>query len=95
MFAGLLGDGPGKYVLAVDPASPIFQTGHTRTVTLVAWKGGIDTSHVRLVDPPKNATLFYSYGWPSVLEEPENPGDAPTGIRATLRGFAGTVLIVK
>ena len=95
MFAGLLGDGPGKYVLAVDPASPIFQTGHTRTVTLVAWKGGIDTGHVRLADPPKGATIFYTYGWPSVLTEPANAGDAPTGVRATLRGYAGTLLLIK
>jgi len=95
MFAGLTGSGAGKYTIAIDPASPIFQTGRTRTVTLVAWKGGIDTDHVRLVDPPKGATIFYTYGWPSVLTEPANAGDAPTGVCATLRGYAGTLLLIK
>ena len=95
MFAGLTGSGAGKYTIAVDPKSPFYKTAHKRTVTLVAWKGGIDTAHVTLLDPPKSTTLFYSYGWPSVLEEPENAGDPPTGIRATLRGYAGTLLILK
>jgi hypothetical protein len=95
MFAGLLGDGAGKYTVAIDPASPFFKTSRERTVTLVAWKGGIDVSHVRLVDPPKGATLFYTYGWPSTLTEPASAGDAPTGIRATLRGKGGTILYIK
>ena len=56
MFAAMNGTPAADYVIAIDPASPIFQTGHTCTVTLVAWKGGIDTGHVRLVDPPKGAT---------------------------------------
>ena len=95
MFAAMNGTPAADYVIAIDPASPIFQTGHTCTVTLVAWKGGIDTGHVRLVDPPKGATIFYTYGWPSVLTEPANAGDAPTGVRATLRGYAGTLLLIK
>ena len=98
MFAGLLGDGAGKYTIAIDPASPFFRTSKEKAVTLVAWKGGIDTSHVGLVDPPKNATLFYTYGWPTAAPDPENPPapDAvPTGIGATLRGFAGTLLLIK
>ena len=95
MFAGMLGAGPGKYTIAVDPKSPFYKTAHKRTVALVAWKGGIDTSHVTLVDPPKTTTLYYTYGWPSVLTEPANAGDAPTGVRATLRGYGGTLLLIK
>ena len=95
MFAGLLGDGPGKYVFAIDPKSPILRTARTRTVTLVAWKGGIDTGHVRLADPPKGATIFYTYGWPSVLTEPANAGDAPTGITANLVGVGGTRITIR
>ena len=95
MFAGLLGDGPGKYVFAIDPKSPILRTARTRTVTLVAWKGGIDTGHVRIVDPPKGATIFYTYGWPSVLTEPANAGDAPTGITANLVGVGGTRITIR
>ena len=30
-----------------------------------------------------------------LLEEPESAGDAPTGVRAHLRGFAGTLLLIK
>ena len=95
MFAAMNGDGAGGYVVGVDPKSPFFQTPHKRTVTLVAWKGGIDTSHVTLLDPPKSTSIFYTYGWPSVLAEPEHAGDAPTGIRATLRGYGGTMLILR
>ena len=89
------GDAAGGYVIAIDPESPFFQTSHKQTMTLVAWKGGIDTSHVTLVDPPKNATLFYSYGWPSVLAEPENEGDLPTGIFGYVPAQAGTVLMLR
>ena len=95
MFAGMLGDGAGGYVLAIDPNSPIFWTGRIRTVTLVAWKGGIDTNHVTLVEPPKSATLFYSYGWPSVLDEPENVDDLPTGIRAKVPGTGAFRLFLR
>jgi hypothetical protein len=94
-FAGLLGDGAGGYVLAIDPESPVFQTGRKCTVQLVAWKGGIDTSHVTLVDPPKSTMLFYTYGWPSVLAEPENVGDSPTGVRAEIPGAPGFKLFVR
>jgi len=82
MLAGMLGDGAGGYVLAIDPESPVYRAGRTRTAQLVAWKGGIDTNHVTLVEPPKSTTLFYTYGWPSVLDEPENDGDLPTGVKA-------------
>ena len=95
MFAAMNGTPAADYTIAIDPASPIFQTGHTRTVTLVAWKGGIETSRVSFVAPPKGATLFYTYGWPSTLLAPANVGDAPTGIRATLRGYAGSILILR
>ena len=95
MFAGLTGSGAGKYTIAIDPESPIFRTGRKRAVQLVAWKGGIDTNHVTLVDPPKSSTLFYTYGWPSVLTEPENVGDSPTGVRAEVAGASGFKFFVR
>lgn len=94
-FAGLLGSGPGKYAIEIDPKSPILRSGRTRTVQLVAWKGGIDTDHVTLVAPPQGATLFYTYGWPSVLTEPASAGDAPTGITANLVGVGGTRITIR
>ena len=95
MFAGMNGSPAADYVIAIDPASPIFRTARTRTVTLVAWKGGIDTDHVTLVAPPQGATLFYTYGWPSVLTEPASAGDAPTGITANLVGVGGTRITIR
>lgn len=95
MFAGLIGAGAGKYTIAIDPASPFFRTGRTRTVTLVAWKGGVDMDHVTFAEPPEGVEVFYTYGWPSVLTEPETAGDLPTVIRANLRGYGSTVLIVR
>ena len=95
MFAGMNGSPAADYAIAIDPKSPILRTARTRTVTLVAWKGGIDTSHVMLVDPPQGATIFYTYGWPSVLAEPANAGDAPTGITANLVGVGGTRITIR
>ena len=94
MFAGMLGTPAANYVIDIDPESPFFRTGRTRTVTLVAWKGGVDTSHVSLLDPPAGVDVFYTYGWPSESKSPSGPGDVPTGIRATLRGYGSTMLIV-
>ena len=96
-FGGLLGDGSGGYVIAVDPESPAFTAGGTRTVQLVEWRSGIDTTHVRFAaEQPEGVTLAWTYGWPSTLTEPENEGDAPTGVKATLqgRGSKRTILLV-
>lgn len=96
MFAGLLGDGPGKYTIAIDPASPVLQTGRIRTVQLVAWQGGVDTNHVAIVEQqPKDVEVFYTYGWPSESKTPAVEGDLPTGIRAKLRGYGSTILIFR
>ena len=95
-FGGLLGTGEGAYVIAVDPESPAFTAGGTRTVQLVEWRSGIDTAHVRFADDlPEGATLSWTYGWPSTREEPENAGDAPTGVKAVLVGSAPrTILLI-
>ena len=85
----MLGDGAGGYVIAVDPDSPAFTAGGNRTVQLVEWRSGIDTTHVRFADDlPEGATLSWTYGWPSTLDAPENEGDAPTGVKATIAGSA-------
>ena len=43
--------------------------------------------YVRFADDlPENATLSWTYGWPSTLAEPENEGDAPTGVKVTIVG---------
>jgi hypothetical protein len=60
----------------------------------VLWKHGIDTDHVELV-PGNGYTLRYTYGWPSVLDAPENAGDLPTGVWADVAAGAGTLLILK
>ncbi|MBQ7721930.1 MAG: hypothetical protein IJT64_03365, partial [Kiritimatiellae bacterium] len=95
MFAGLTGSGAGKYTIAIDPASPIFRTGNSRTVPLVAWKAGIATTHVTLAEPPEGAEVFFTYGWPSVSKTPSAPGEAPTGIAATLHGRGMTIFILR
>ena len=61
---------------------------------LLLWKSGIDTSRVVFV-PGKGCTMRYTYGWPSVLDAPENAGDLPTGIWADVAAGAGTLLIIK
>jgi hypothetical protein len=61
---------------------------------LVLWKSGIDTGSVELV-PGTDCTLRYTYGWPSVLNAPENAGDLPTGIWADIDARADLLLLVK
>ena len=61
---------------------------------LLLWRGGIDTEHVELV-PGRGYALSWTYGWPSVLSEPENEGDLPTGVRAGVPGSAATVVVVR
>ena len=94
-FGGLLGDGAGGYVIAVDPDSPAFTAGGNRTVQLVEWRSGIDTTHVRFADDlPEGATLSWTYGWPSTLDAPENEGDAPTGVKAVLVGSVPRTMLL-
>ena len=61
---------------------------------LLLWKSGIDTSRIVFV-PGKGCAMRYTYGWPSVLDAPENAGDLPTGIWADVAAGAGTLLIIK
>ena len=94
-FGGMKGDGAGGYVVSVDPESPALAAGNTRAVQLVEWKSGIDTDHVRLAgELPESVTLSWTYGWPSTLSEPENEGDAPTGVKATITGRSKRTMIV-
>ena len=94
-FGGMLGDGEGGYVLAIDPESPAFKAAGTHAVQLVEWRSGIDTTHVRFADNlPEAATLSWTYGWPSTLAEPENEGDAPTGVKATIVGRGKLTMIL-
>ncbi len=82
-------------MIAIDPESPAFTAGGNRIVQLVEWRSGIDTTHVRFADDlPQNATLSWTYGWPSTLAEPENEGDAPTGVKATIVGRAKRSMIL-
>ena len=94
-FGGILGSGGGGYVIAVDPESPVLSAAGNRTVQLVEWKSGIDTSHVRFAtEPPANVTLSWTYGWPSTLDAPENEGDAPTGVKAAFSGRAKPTMLL-
>ena len=87
--------GEGGYVIAIDPESPAFAAAGTHTVQLVEWRSGIDTTHVRFADDlTENATLSWTYGWPSTLAEPENEGDAPTGVKVTIVGRGKCTMIL-
>ena len=95
-FGGMLGTGEGGYVIAIDLESPAFTAAGTHAVQLVEWRSGIDTTYVRFADDlPENATLSWTYGWPSTLDTPENAGDAPTGVKVTIDGRAkGSMILV-
>ena len=98
-FGGLLGGGAGVYAFRVDEASNVLKAPSTRTVQLIEWYSGIDTNHVKFAaQQPENVTLSWTYAWPSTRSVPLNPGDAPTGIKATIIGtgkYEPTLFIVK
>ena len=91
----------GKIVFQVDPKSPAFKTGRTlKHVQLVAWLAGIDEKSVELRDLEDKlgrpiATLYYTYGWPSVDLEPSVAGEAPTGIAAQVVGHGATFIMIR
>ena len=84
----------GKVRLSVDPAG--MRNAGSRNVRqhVVLWKSGIDTTNVELV-AGSGYTLSYTYGWPSVLDAPENAGDLPTGVWADVPSQAGTLSVIK
>ena len=86
-------DSVGKIRIVVDTASMrrAVKSAHGH---LVLWKSGIDTDSVELV-PGTGYTIRYTYGWPSVLDAPENEGDLPTGVWADVSATACTLLLVK
>ena len=83
----------GKIRIVVDTASMrrAIKSAHGH---LVLWRSGIDADHVELVQGD-GYTLSYTYGWPSVLAEPENEGDPPTGVWADVSAQASTMLLIK
>ena len=67
---------------------------------LVAWLAGIDQKSVELRDLEDKlgrpiATLYYTYGWPSVDLEPSVAGEAPTGIAAQVVGHGATFIMIR
>lgn len=88
-----LDESVGKIRLSVDTAS---MRGSFKGAKqhFVLWKGGIDTNSVELVQGDKY-TLSYTYGWPSVNDEPENVDDLPTGVWAEVSGTGGFILIIR
>ena len=86
--------GDGKIVVSVAKRSPLLHSGSHRTVQLIAWKAGIDTNNVQLVDR-SGVQMHYTYGWPSILAVPENEEDGPTGIAADVVGVGGTCLRLR
>ena len=84
----------GKIRLSVDPAG--MRNAGSRNVRqhVLLWKKGIDTTNVELVAGSGYA-LSYTYGWPSVLNAPENAGDLPTGVWADVPSQAGTLIVIK
>ena len=83
----------GKIRLSVDMAS-MHHSPKSAKQHFVLWKNGIDTEHVELVQGD-GYTLSWTYGWPSVLAEPENAGDLPTGVWADVPAQAGTMILIK
>ena len=83
----------GTIRLSVD-ASSMRRSARSARQHFVLWKSGIDTDHVALV-PGEGYTLRYTYGWPSVLTEPENAGDLPTGVWADVPAQAGTLILIE
>ncbi len=83
----------GKVRIVVDTTSMrnAVKSAHGH---LLLWKSGIDTSSVELA-PGRGSTLRYTYGWPSVLDAPENAGDLPTGVWADVAAGAGTLLLFR
>ena len=72
----------GTIRLVVDMAS-MRRAAKSAHGHLLLWRSGIDTSSVELVQGD-GYTLSYTYGWPSVLDAPENAGDLPTGVWADI-----------
>ena len=83
----------GRIRIVVDMASMrhAVKSAHGH---LLLWRSGIDTTSVELV-PGRGYTLRYTYGWPSVLDAPENAGDLPTGVWADVNALACTMILVK
>lgn len=88
-----LDESVGKIRLSVDTAS-MRSSFKGAEQHFVLWKGGIDTNSVELVQGDKYA-LSYTYGWPSVNDEPENVDDLPTGVWAEVSGTGGFILIIR
>ena len=53
-----------------------------------------DCENVELVQG-SGYTLRYTYGWPSVLDAPENEGDLPTGVWADIPANSATYFMVQ
>ncbi len=83
----------GKIRISVDTTS-MRRAVKTARGHFLLWKSGIDTDNVELVQG-RGYTLRYTYGWPSVLDAPENEGDLPTGVWADVPAQAGTLILVK
>jgi hypothetical protein len=83
----------GKVRIVVDTTS-MRRARKSAHGHLLLWKSGIDTDAVELVQG-RGYTLSYTYGWPSVLDAPENAGDLPTGVWAEVPSQACTLIVVK
>ena len=88
-----LDESVGKIRISVDTTS-MRRAVKTARGHFVLWKGGIDTDSVELVQG-RGYTLSYTYGWPSVLNAPENEGDLPTGVWADVPAQAGMLILIK
>ena len=89
-----------KVVLAVDPQSPLVQSGRARTVQLLEWAAGIDAKNVELVQGATPAgrgfaRLYYTYGWPSTRTAAESADEVPTGVAAEVTGLGGTLFTLR
>ena len=88
-------DSTAKLIVKIDPKS-IQLRGGERVADghLILWESGIDTNNV-VVEDTRGAVLSYTYGWPSDLDEPEEVGQRPTGLKCFIPATAATVIFIK
>lgn len=88
-------DSTAKLIVKIDPKSIQLRGGERAADGhLILWESGIDTNNV-VVEDTRGAVLSYTYGWPSDLDEPEEVGQRPTGLKYFIPATAATVIIIK
>ena len=51
-------------------------------------------AQLTVAEPPDQAELLWTYGWPTAPKENPAAGEAPTGVRAVLHGANRLLLLI-